>query len=180
MGDFANMYAPPNDLFSMVPTSATPPVPRTPRFRDPRQEGPSPPVGPLARMYGSPVTPGNIDVMHRPHAMNPNGDISTVRSLGVNIDGHEVLIPTVSEDARIMSDDEAIRQYEHTGRHLGMFDSPESSTAYAQRLHNQQQALGDAREQHAGDMGPEARRALRLTSQMHPQGPLASLYGGRK
>lgn len=147
-------------------------------FRDPQQAGPSP--GPVQSMFGSPTVRGNIDVMHRPQAMNPDGSISTVRSLGVNIGGNEVLIPTVSEDARVMSDDEAIRQYERTGRHLGMFDSPESSTAYANRLHNQQEALGEARALSSGDMGPAARRARRLTSQRKSDGPIASLFRGAR
>ncbi|HEL2957099.1 TPA: hypothetical protein UL931_000296 [Stenotrophomonas maltophilia] len=69
---------------------------------------------------------------------NPDGTISTVRSISANFDGQEVLIPTVSDDGRIMSDDEAIAQYQKTGRNLGVFDTPENATAYAESLHNQQ------------------------------------------
>lgn len=85
--------------------------------------------------------PGNIDIQNRPHVKNADGSISTVRSMGVNVDGQEVLIPTVSEDGRIMSNQEAIDQYKKTGRHLGKFDSAEASTNYAQALHNQQADL---------------------------------------
>ena len=167
----------PIDWRNPVPSAFAAPGGQGPTpFRGPGQEGPSPP---LQRMFGSPTVRGNIDVMNRPQAMNPDGSISTVRSMGVNLDGNEVLIPTVSEDARVMGDDEAIDQYKRTGRHLGMFDSPESSTAYAGRLHDQQEALGDARALSGGDMGPEARRARRLTSQQRPMGPLASMFGGR-
>jgi hypothetical protein len=84
------------------------------------------------------IEPGNIDLAHRPQVKNPDGSTSTVRSLGVNIDGQEVLIPTVSDDGRILSNQDAIAQYKATGRHLGKFESPGASTAYAQQLHTQQ------------------------------------------
>ena len=80
---------------------------------------------------------GNIDLNARP-VVNTPGGLATVRSLGVNIDGREVLLPTVSDDGRIMTEDEAIRQYEQTGRHLGKFDTPENSTAYARQLSKDQ------------------------------------------
>jgi hypothetical protein len=81
---------------------------------------------------------GNIDIHNRPVVKNPDGSISTVRSMSTNIDGREVLIPTVSDDGRIMSDDEAIDNFMRTGKHLGMFDNPDDATAYAESLHNQQ------------------------------------------
>nr|WP_313216081.1 hypothetical protein [Stenotrophomonas geniculata] len=95
--------------------------------------GPAP--APLARGQR---TAGNIDLSSRPVVQNPDGTISTVRSISANFDGQEVLIPTVSDDGRIMSDDEAIAQYQRTGRNLGVFDTPENATAYAESLHNQQ------------------------------------------
>ncbi len=81
---------------------------------------------------------GNIDIHNRPVVKNSDGSISTVRSMSTNIDGREVLIPTVSDDGRIMSDDEAIDNFMRTGKHLGMFDNPDDATAYAEILHNQQ------------------------------------------
>lgn len=125
----------------------------------------APPTGmdPREPFYPGGIEQGNIDVMHRPTVHNADGSTSSVRSMSTNLDGREVLMPTVSEDARIMSDNEAVDQFRNTGRHLGMFDSPESANRYAGRLHDQQEALGDMRGMSAGDMGPEARHALQMT-----------------
>ena len=91
---------------------------------------------------------GNIDLTKRPVVRNQDGTISTVRSMSTNIDGQEVLLPTVSDDGRIMSDDEAINTYMKTGRHLGKFATPEAATQYAEQLHNdQEQMYSDAASQ---------------------------------
>jgi hypothetical protein len=88
------------------------------------------------------IQAGNIDLSKRPVVKNPDGTISTVRSMSVNVDGKEILIPTVAEDgSRILSNDEAIEQYKRTGKMLGVFDTPENATAYAEWLHRQQEAM---------------------------------------
>lgn len=81
---------------------------------------------------------GNINLSARPVVQNSDGSISTVRSMSVNVGGKEVLIPTVSEDGRIMSKDEAVQQFKKTGKHLGKFDSPAAATAYAKTLSAEQ------------------------------------------
>jgi hypothetical protein len=93
--------------------------------------GPSGPVAGLAEQ-------GNIDLASRPVVKNDDGTISTVRSMSFEEDGKEVLVPTVSPDGRIMSDDEAIALYQRTGQHLGKFDSPAQADAYAASLHESQ------------------------------------------
>lgn len=87
------------------------------------------------------IEQGNIDLNKRPVVNNSDGTISTVRSMGVNIDGEEVLIPTVSDAGKILSDDEAIKLYKKTGKHLGKFTSPEASDRYAEQLHKDQEKL---------------------------------------
>jgi hypothetical protein len=113
-----------------APPSMAPPVQAPPVEQPPAQAPPA---------YGA-LEPGNIDLTRRPHVQNEDGSVSTVRSMGVNIDGKEVLIPTVSDDGRIMSDDEAVDEYKRTGRHLGVYASPEASTAAAEAIHRDQEA----------------------------------------
>ncbi len=81
------------------------------------------------------IDKGNIDLAKRKVAINGDS-ISTVLSRSFNIDGKEVLLPLVNDYGKIVSDKEAIAEYNRTGKHLGTFESPESATQYAEKLHN--------------------------------------------
>ncbi|QCM10095.1 lysozyme [Agrobacterium tumefaciens] len=81
---------------------------------------------------------GNIDLTKRPVVKNSDGTISTVRSLSFEEDGREVLIPTVSEDGKVMSDDAAVAAYRKSGKHLGKFDTAKNATTFAENLHGAQ------------------------------------------
>ncbi len=84
---------------------------------------------------------GNIDLFNRPQFRQSDGSISTVRSMSVNINGKEILLPTIGiKNGRPaqLTDKEAIQQYNATGKHLGKFATPEEATKMAEIIHNQQ------------------------------------------
>lgn len=87
------------------------------------------------------VEPGNIDLQHRPYVRNPDGSVSTVLSMGANVGGREVLMPKVSQDGRIMSDDEAIANYRRTGQHMGIYRNARESDAAGQAIHEDQMRM---------------------------------------
>jgi hypothetical protein len=71
---------------------------------------------------------GNIDVAKRPTALL--GKPITV----TNENGQEILIPTIDEAGKEMTDDEAVQHYAKTGKHLGVFDSAGNASRYGEQL----------------------------------------------
>ena len=95
--------------------------------------GMAPPIGQVA--------PGNIDLTKRPRVQNSDGSISTVRSISIEQDGKTILIPTVSPDGRVLSDDDAVKLYHQTGQHLGIFANEAAAEREAVRIHDAQAAM---------------------------------------
>lgn len=87
---------------------------------------------------------GNIDLFNRPQYKNPDGTVSTVRSMSFGTDEGEILVPTIGFDKDgkpySMSEDEAIDNYYKTGQYLGKFKSVQEANNYANLLHKQQEA----------------------------------------
>lgn len=134
---------------------------------------------------------GNINIMHRPNVSNPDGTWSSVRTISIGTDKGEVLIPTVSDGSdgkppRVMTNDEAIAEYKRTGKNLGIFDTPEHATAYAEKLHEQQAHLGSMKGRGASPASPPAHAAkpAARASSPAPRGAgivsMGPIVGGRQ
>lgn len=74
------------------------------------------------------VFAGNIDVSKRPTALL--GKPITV----TDENGREVLIPSINEDGKEMTTDEAVQHYAATGKHLGVFTDEKSANQYSEQL----------------------------------------------
>nr|DAV68177.1 MAG TPA: hypothetical protein [Bacteriophage sp.] len=90
------------------------------------------------------LEPGNIDLRRRPVVRNQDGSVSMARSFSIAKDGREYLIPTVSDEGRLLSDQEAISQFEKTGQHLGAFKTAQDAAVYDDKLDRQQEILYSA------------------------------------
>jgi hypothetical protein len=137
-GPMPTIDAPPADVPLGVPQSAAPPtVPAQAPGIAPVQPAKGQPLYTAGNPNGL-VQPGNIDLTRRPVVQNPDGSISTVRSITIGVDGgRSVVIPTVI-NGRVVSDDEAIAHFKQTGEHLGIFGDEGSANRYAEALHEQQ------------------------------------------
>jgi GH24 family phage-related lysozyme (muramidase) len=81
----------------------------------------------------------NFDMSRQPIVKNDDGSVSTIATISIGRDGREILIPTVSEDGRKLSEKEAIAEYDRTGRHLGVYSGPDAATEAAKRFHEMEE-----------------------------------------
>jgi hypothetical protein len=84
------------------------------------------------------VESGNIDLFNRPIVKNPDGSISTVKSMSFDTDRGVVLVPTIADDGTVMNPKDAISYAMKNRKHLGIFKDRASADKYAESLHNQQ------------------------------------------
>ena len=87
---------------------------------------------------GLPVVKGNIDLDKLTPVTNKDGSVSTVRTISINEDGLEVVIPTVV-DGKVLGVWEAIDHYRETGEHFGKFKSVEDANRFAEQLHKNEE-----------------------------------------
>lgn len=85
---------------------------------------------------------GNIDLYNRPQYRNADGSISTIDSTSFNIQGKEVLLPSVwmkdGKAYRSSDGDEILQHLYDTGELLGVFDTVDAANSYAEKLHDAQ------------------------------------------
>lgn len=112
-------------------------------YEDPekkKEETPKNQPKPLEAIIQPTLKLDSIKVVH-----NPDGSISTVKTISVGTDKGEVLIPTI-KNGKVMTNEEAFEEYRQTGEHLGIFKTPEEATRYAKLLHEKHQELYVPRE----------------------------------
>jgi hypothetical protein len=103
------------------------------------------PVGML-----EPGTQNPFDYAKYPKVRNPDGSFSNVKTTSFNIDGQEVLLPTMVGGKNLrqikpdgsVDDSQVIQRYRDTGEHFGTFDSPESANAFADKVERLMQREG--------------------------------------
>jgi len=100
---------------------------------------------------------GNIEMSTRPQVKMSDGKIASVRSISFEEGGKEILVPTVSDDGKIMSDAEAIKLYYKTGKHLGKFDTISEANEYAEQLHQEEEKRVSTRPMQRPIMSPYLR-----------------------
>ncbi len=86
------------------------------------------------------IEKGNIDLSKRPVRKNADGSISTLLTTGFGIEENgkevEVLVPMISDSGKVLTPEEARKEYEKTGKHLGKFSNIADASRYAEQLHS--------------------------------------------
>ena len=125
----------------------------------------------------TPVERGNIDLAKRKPVELPDGELATVRSASVNIEGEEVLLPTIGPNGENWDPDTeeglnaAIDHYERTGEHLGKFSTPEEASAYGEWLHEREaERIGSVQPRAASSGSADRMEREGIASYLEEQG----------
>lgn len=84
------------------------------------------------------VKAGNIDLTKRPIVHRANGEVSSLYSASFGTPDGEVLVPLISQDGKVLSIEEAKKQYAKDGKSLGVFKTPAAADEFANFLHEHQ------------------------------------------
>jgi len=76
-----------------------------------------------------------------PGVWNSDGSLSNIRTISFQEtkNGPHILIPTIKK-GRVMTDEEAIKEYQNTKEHFGIFSTVEKATEHATELHSIEEA----------------------------------------
>lgn len=119
---------------------------------------------------------GNIDLSQRPVRRNADGSISTILSMSIEDGGKTVLIPRINQSGKLLSSQEAIKEYQKSGKHLGKFDSEDDADLYAETLHSDPMWEGDIKKYSAkGKTEVEYNAPLSLGRDADPNAPIAQV-----
>lgn len=146
--------------------ASPPPTPAAPVAR-------AEPVGqqqPDSMNAATPLLPGlrqigNTNLNNRPPLRNPDGSVSTESSTSFGTNNGETLLPTVIGGKRLTSS-EALASYAKTGKHMGIFDTPENADNYASGLedvHEREIGGGNPTSTSAPAVSPAVAELTRLT-----------------
>jgi hypothetical protein len=82
------------------------------------------------------IAPGNLDPFKKAPSSS-SGTLASSLTFPVATEQGQVLVPQMVK-GQLLTKREAIAHFMKTGQHLGIFDSPENATAYADSLHSAQ------------------------------------------
>lgn len=128
------------------------------------------------------VAQGNLDITKRPNVDNGDGTHSSTFSMSFGTDKGEVLVPGVGDGVtyplRKLSQQEALDQYRKTGKNFGTFKDPQSATAYAKTLHEDQAKFGNGGDKKSVDAKPTSAQLKDEANKRNPRKESAGTPSG--
>lgn len=88
------------------------------------------------------VVPGNLDpTKPMSYVKNADGSVSTVRTISIGTDKGETLIPTVTSEGKVVSNEQAIDLFRKSGDNFGSYPTRADADNAAAALHSSQAGL---------------------------------------